>query len=157
MSTIFDYHPLVSDSASPALSKAAVLGIIRAADVLRRRGVALLEPHGITPQQFNVLRILRGARPDGLCTLTIAERMIEQAPGITRLIDRLEAKQLVVRVRSSEDRRQVWCRITPAGLRLLARLDEPVAALDRQAVARLPRADQQRLVELLRAVHREPA
>jgi DNA-binding MarR family transcriptional regulator len=143
-------------SATPSHTKAAVLGIIRAADVLRRRGAALFEPYGITLQQFNVLRILRGARPDGLCTLTIAERMIEQAPGITRLIDRLEAKQLVVRVRSVEDRRQVWCRITPAGLRLLARLDEPVAALDRQAVAALPRADQMRLAELLRAIHREP-
>jgi DNA-binding MarR family transcriptional regulator len=143
-------------SATPSHTKAAVLGIIRAADVLRRRGAALFEPYGITLQQFNVLRILRGARPDGLCTLTIARRMIEQAPGITRLIDRLEAKQLVVRVRSSEDRRQVWCRITPAGLRLLARLDEPVAALDRQAVAGLPRADQMRLAELLRAIHREP-
>jgi DNA-binding MarR family transcriptional regulator len=143
-------------SATPSHTKAAVLGIIRAADVLRRRGAALFEPYGITLQQYNVLRILRGARPDGLCTLTIAERMIEQAPGITRLIDRLAAKQLVVRVRSVEDRRQVWCRITPAGLRLLARLDEPVAALDRQAVAALPRADQMRLAELLRAIHREP-
>jgi DNA-binding MarR family transcriptional regulator len=146
----------MAGSATPSHTKAAVLGIIRAADVLRRRGAALFEPYGITLQQFNVLRILRGARPDGLCTLTIAERMIEQAPGITRLIDRLEAKQLVVRVRSAEDRRQVWCRITPAGLRLLARLDEPVAALDRQAVAGLPRADQMRLAELLQAVHREP-
>jgi DNA-binding MarR family transcriptional regulator len=146
----------MADSASPSPPKAAVLGILRAADALRRRGAALLEPYGITPQQFNVLRILRGARPDGLCTLTIAERMIEQAPGITRLIDRLEAKQLVRRVRSSEDRRQVWCRITPAGLRLLARLDEPVVALDRQAVAGLPRAEQVRLAELLRAIHREP-
>ena len=146
----------MAGSATPSHTKAAVLGILRAADVLRRRGAALLEPHGITLQQYNVLRILRGARPDGLCTLTIADRMIEQAPGITRLIDRLEAKQLVVRVRSSEDRRQVWCRITPAGLRLLARLDESVAALDRQAVAALPRADQMRLAELLRAIHREP-
>jgi DNA-binding MarR family transcriptional regulator len=146
----------VSDSLSSSIPKAAVLGILRAADVLRRRGAALLEPYGITPQQFNVLRILRGARPDGLCTLTIAERMIEQAPGITRLIDRLEAKQLVVRVRSEEDRRQVWCRITAAGLRLLARLDAPVAAHDRRAVAGLPRADQVRLAELLQAVHREP-
>ena len=143
-------------SATPSHTKAAVLGIIRAADVLRRRGAALFEPYGITLQQFNVLRILRGARPDGLCTLTIADRMIEQAPGITRLIDRLEVKQLVVRVRSTEDRRQVWCRITPAGLRLLARLDAPVDALDRQAVAGLARADQMRLAELLQSVHREP-
>ena len=142
---------------SPRPTKAAVLGILRAADALRRRYGALLEPYGITLQQYNVLRILRGAGPQGLCTLTVAERMIEQAPGITRLIDRLEAKRLVVRVRSAEDRRQVWCRITPAGLRLLGRLDAPVAALDRLAVAGLPRTDRVRLAELLAAVHREPA
>ena len=145
---------MVTDS--PPHTKAAVLGILRAADVLRRRGAALLEPHGITVQQFNVLRILRGARPEGLCTLTIADRMVEQTPGITRLIDRLVAKRLVVRVRSDEDRRQVWCRITPDGLRLLARLDRPVAELDRTLVARLGRAEQERLAELLAAVHREP-
>lgn len=141
---------------SPPHTKAAVLGIMRAADELRRRGTALLAPYGLTLQQFNVLRILRGARPQGLCTLTIAERMIEQTPGITRLIDRLEAKKLVIRVRSEEDRRQVWCRITPAGLQLLSRLDEPVASLDRSIVARLPRADQVRLARLLELVHREP-
>jgi DNA-binding MarR family transcriptional regulator len=142
---------------SPPHTKAAVIAIMRAADVLRRRGTALLEPYGITVQQFNVLRILRGARPEGLCTLTIAARMIEQTPGITRLIDRLVAKHLVARERSEEDRRQVWCRITPQGLRLLARLDRPVADLDRAVVAGLPRADQERLAELLAAVHREPA
>lgn len=142
---------------SPPHTKAAVLGIMRAADVVRRRGTALLAPHGLTPQQFNVLRILRGARPDGLCTLTIAERMIEQTPGITRLIDRLEAKKLVARVRSEDDRRQVWCRITPAGLQLLARLDGPVGDFERTVMARLPRADQVRLAALLETVHREPA
>ncbi len=142
---------------SPPYTKAAVLGILRAADVLRRRGSALLAPHGLTIQQYNVLRILRGARPDGLCTLTIADRMIEQTPGITRLIDRLEAKQLVLRVRSDDDRRQVWCRIAPAGLQLLARLDRPVAALDKAVVARLPRQDQVKLAQLLESVHREPA
>lgn len=142
---------------SPPHTKAAVIAILRAADALRRRGVALLEPHGLTPQQFNVLRILRGARPDGLCTLTIAQRMIEQTPGITRLIDRLEAKRLVVRVRSAQDRRQVWCRITPSGLQLLARLDKPVGDLDRAVMARLPGADQRKLAELLELVHREPS
>ena len=142
---------------SPPYTKAAVIGILRAADALRRRGTALLAPYGLTPQQFNVLRILRGARPEGLCTLTIAERMIEQTPGITRLIDRLEQKKLVVRVRSDDDRRQVWCRITPAGLQLLARLDTPVGDLDRAVVTRLTRADQVKLARLLELVHREPA
>jgi DNA-binding MarR family transcriptional regulator len=142
---------------SPPHTKAAVIGILRAADVLRRRGAALLEPYDITVQQFNVLRILRGARPEGLCTLSIVERMLERTPGITRLIDRLVAKRLVVRVRSEEDRRQVWCRITPQGLRLLAKLDRPVADLDRSVVAGLDRAEQERLAELLAAIHREPA
>lgn len=142
---------------SPPYTKAAVLGILRAGDVFRRRAGALLAPHGITLQQFNVLRILRGARPEGLCTLTIAERMLERTPGITRLIDRLEAKRLVARVRSEKDRRQVWCRITPDGLRLLARLDQPVAELDRGFLGGLSRTDQERLGALLAVVHREPA
>jgi DNA-binding MarR family transcriptional regulator len=140
----------------PTRAKATVLAILRTADVLQRRGAALLEPYGITSQQFNVLRILRGARPDGLCTLTIAQRMIEQAPGITRLIDRLEKKGLVRRVRSEEDRRQVWCRITPTGERLLARIDAPVEAFDRAAVAGLSLGDQDRLTALLALVQREP-
>jgi DNA-binding MarR family transcriptional regulator len=144
-------------SDSPPYTKAAVLGILRAADVMRRRGTALLAPYDLTLQQYNVLRILRGARPDGLCTLAIVERMLEKTPGITRLIDRLETKKLVVRVRSERDRREVWCRITPAGLRLLAKLDAPVGDLDRSTVAQLSRGEQVALARLLEAVHREPA
>ena len=69
----------------------AVLGLMRTADLVRRQAAALIEPHGITLQQFNVLRILRGAGGEGLPTLEVAERMIEQTPGVTRLLDRLEA------------------------------------------------------------------
>lgn len=133
-----------------------MLAILQTADRLKRGGAVMLEPHDLTLQQFNVLRILRGARPDGLCTLTIAERMIEQTPGITRLIDRLEKKELVRRVRSDSDRRQVWCRITPAGERVLARLDESVEAYDRTAVRDLSPADQDQLVEFLGRLHGEP-
>src|SRR5881394_1663967 len=81
-------------------------------------------PFGITGQQYNVLRILRGAEPAGLPTLTIAERMIERTPGITRMIDRLAAKGLVAREVRPHDRRCVYCRITQKGLRLLKLLDE---------------------------------
>jgi DNA-binding MarR family transcriptional regulator len=87
---------------------------------------AVVEPHGITLQQYNVLRILRGAGERGLPTLEIADRMVEQTPGITRLIDRLETKKLVVRERCKTDRRQVFCRITAGGLALLARIDVPL-------------------------------
>jgi DNA-binding MarR family transcriptional regulator len=136
--------------------KALVIAILKNADRLRRRAEDMLAPHDVTLQQFNVLRILRGARPEGLCTLSIAERMIEETPGITRLIDRLEKKGLVRRVRSEEDRRQVWCRITPAGERLLVRLDDPVEAFDRAAVRGLSSADQDRLTALLGRLQGEP-
>jgi DNA-binding MarR family transcriptional regulator len=102
----------------------ALLSILYTADTIRRRTARFLEPHDITPQQYNVLRILRGAGSSGLPTLDIANRMIEQAPGITRMIDRLEAKGWVRRERGS-DRRQVLCFIAPQGLDLLARLDVP--------------------------------
>src|SRR5713226_820902 len=101
----------------------AVVGLLRTTDRVRRTLAGVVEPQGVTLQQYNVLRILRGARPSGLPTLEIAARMVEHAPGITRLLDRLEAKTLVRRQRRDDDRRQVMCRITPAGLRLLAGLD----------------------------------
>jgi DNA-binding MarR family transcriptional regulator len=104
----------------------AAVTLIRTADLVRRAVGSVVEPQGITSQQYNVLRILRGAGDEGLPTLEIAYRMVEQTPGITRLIDRLEGKQLVSRERSSSDRRCVYCRITPAGLDLLAVLDAPV-------------------------------
>ena len=106
----------------------AAVALMRTADLVRRAIGSVVEPLGITTQQYNVLRILRGAGRDGLPTLEIAERMIEQTPGITRLIDRLEAKAFVSRERSSDDRRCVYCRITRAGAALLDKLDQPVVA-----------------------------
>src|SRR5882672_7045068 len=102
-----------------------ILGLLRTADVIRRFLARVLEPFDVTPQQYNVLRILRGAGCDGLPTLSIGERMLEEAPGVTRLIDRLEAKGLVQRERSPQDRRQVFCWLTPAGKDLVERIDAP--------------------------------
>jgi len=84
----------------------------------------------VTLQQYNVLRILRGAGADGLPTLTIGERMIERTPGVTRLIDRMVKKRWVTRSRCTEDRRRVWCKITRPGLALLAKLEQPVEEVD---------------------------
>jgi DNA-binding MarR family transcriptional regulator len=134
------------------LDKAVIIEIARAADGLKRRFAALLEPYGLTLQQFNVLRILRGARPDALPTMEIAERMLEQTPGITGLLDRLEAKGLIERQRQAEDRRCVKCTISDAGLRLLAELEEPIAEADAAMVRGLDAAGSERLVELLRAL-----
>ena len=115
----------------------ATVSLLLTADLVRRAVTAVVEPAGITLQQYNVLRILRGAGKQGLPTLDIAERMVEQTPGITRLIDRLETKKLVVRERCKTDRRQVFCRITPAGLSLLARLDQPLRDAEDKALAAL--------------------
>ena len=126
----------------------AGLGLLRTADVLTRRTADLLLPHGVTPAQYNVLRILRGAGAPGLPTLEIAERMIQRAPGITRLLDRLEAKRLVTRKRCPEDRRQVLCFIAPVGRALLEKLDGPIAQVDAMLNVLSP-ADLHKLIEFL--------
>lgn len=132
-----------------APTQEAAVSLIRTADLMRRSIAAVVEPHGLTPQQYNVLRILRGAGDNGLPTLEIAERMIEQTPGITRLIDRLELKQLVSRERSVTDRRQVFCRITRAGLALLTRLDEPIVEAEQEALGVLSERQLGQLLSLL--------
>lgn len=133
----------------------ATLGLLRAADAVKRSLALVIEPHGITPQQYNVMRILRGAGPDGLPTLTIGERMIEQTPGVTRLVDRLERKGLVVRKPCPNDRRRVFCRITEKGLELLMEMDEPVNRWDAKTVSVLPPADLDALISLLDRVRSE--
>ena len=127
----------------------AVVGLLRTADAIKRSLAQVIEPHGITPQQYNVLRILRGAAPEGLPTLTIGERMVEQTPGVTRLIDRLERKSLVARIPCPKDRRRVFCQITPKGLDLLEELDEPVNRWDAQTVSILPPSEVDSLIKLL--------
>lgn len=131
--------------------QAAVVGLLRTADILRRHISSVVEPHGITLQQYNVLRILRGAGAAGLPTLDVAARMIEQAPGITRLMDRLEAKTLVRRVRCPRDRRQVLGYITPRGLSLLGALDPLVSGADKSAMEGLKRTEVLHLIRLLDA------
>src|ERR1700722_6407373 len=127
----------------------AVVSILRAANDLDRFCSPVFTQHGITSQQFNVLRILRGAGLGGLPTLDIAEKMIEQAPGITRLLDRLERKKLVRRERPSDNRRQVLCYITKPGLDLLRELDTPVKNLDNQVLHRLDESEIEELIRLL--------
>jgi DNA-binding MarR family transcriptional regulator len=135
----------------------AVVSILRTANYLRRFSSPVFDQHGITSQQFNVLRILRGAGLEGLPTLDIAERMIERAPGITRLLDRLERKKLVRRERPSDNRRQVLCYITKPGLDLLQELDTPVRTQDKQALHRLDESEIEELIRLLELARGEPS
>lgn len=135
---------------SPA--QEAILGLYRTADVLQRTFAQLVEPRGISLQQYNVLRILRGAGKAGTPTLEIAERMIEKTPGITRLLDKLEAKQLVRRERCPEDRRQVLCWITDRGLQLLGDLDKPLVRTGAKAMEPLTVAELRSFISILERV-----
>jgi DNA-binding MarR family transcriptional regulator len=130
-------------------SQEAYLALLRTADEARRLLSDYLEGQGITLQQYNVLRILRGAGSQGLPTLAVAKRMIERTPGVTRLVDRMERKGWVARERCRDDRRRVWCRITPAGLEILSRLDAPVADLDDTLAVVLADAELEALIGLL--------
>ena len=130
----------------------AVLGLLRTADLVRRQAAALVEPHGITLQQFNVLRILRGAGDEGLPTLEVAVRMVEQTPGVTRLLDRLEAKELIRRQRCPKDRRQHLCWISAKGLALLEKLDAVTTRAHDETLKGLRQKDRVSLIRLLDAI-----
>jgi DNA-binding MarR family transcriptional regulator len=137
-----------------SLAQAATIALLRTADVVRRRASAELEAYGLTMQQYNVLRILRGAN-EPLPVLTIADRLIERAPGITRLIDRLEEKRLLERRHCTEDRRRTMVALTEAGGALLATLDPVVNTTDAQAIGALPPDQLPVLIDLLDAIRRE--
>jgi DNA-binding MarR family transcriptional regulator len=142
-------HEILQNESFRSSGQEAMLGLLRTADMVRRRIQEIVEPAGITLQQYNVLRILRGAGEKGLPTLAIARRMLEQTPGITRLIDRLEAKGWVRRERQRDDRRLVLCRIDASGLALLARLDAPVQEADAGLLEMLAEEERRQLILLL--------
>jgi MarR family transcriptional regulator, organic hydroperoxide resistance regulator len=123
--------------------------LLSTADKIKTLFETVCAPFDITGQQYNVLRILRGAEPLGLPTLTIADRVIEKTPGITRMIDRLESKDLVTREIRPHDRRCVYCRITKKGLKLLKLLDRPVEEFNHAAFRGLSARELEQLVTLL--------
>jgi DNA-binding MarR family transcriptional regulator len=136
-------------SSQPPPAQAAYVTLLSTADKVRTSFETICAPYDITSQQYNVLRILRGAEPEGLPTLTIAVRMIERTPGVTRMIDRLEAKGLVEREVRPHDRRCVYCRVTKKGLGLLKLLDDPVEQFNHSAFRALSEAELKQLIALL--------
>jgi DNA-binding MarR family transcriptional regulator len=131
-----------------SLEEAAFLEIARTADMLSRGLVPLLKSDDLSSTQYNVLRILRGA-PEGLTCGEIASRMITRDPDVTRLLDRMEKRHLISRCRENEDRRTVKTRITPEGLKALARLDGPVLEAHRRQLGHMGRGRLRLLSELL--------
>jgi len=132
-----------------SLSQEAALSLFRTTGLVRRFHAQVVEKKDLTLQQYNVLRILRGAGPEGLPTLTISERMVERMPGITRLIDRLVERGWVERRRSEEDRRLVLCSLTPAGGELLAELDPAIDEADDECLAMLTAEEQEQMIKIL--------
>jgi len=124
----------------------AYVRLLRAADAMQRDMELLLKRHELSPAQFNVLRILRGAGEGGLPSGQVAERMITRDPDVTRLLDRLENRGLIQRGRRSGDRRVVSACVTTAGLALLKRLDAPVF---RRHIAQFKPLNRSELVSLI--------
>src|SRR5438067_11388130 len=132
-----------------SLEEEASLALQLTADRLSRRGAEFLKQHGLSPAQYNTLRILRGAGPTGLPCSEVGERMINRDPDITRMLDRLERRGLVQRRREGKDRRVITTRITPAGLQLVNRLNRPIQQLHRSLLGSL---GESRLKSLLRVL-----
>ena len=132
-----------------SLEQEAMLSIARTAAALDHATAEALKPHGLTPTQYNALRILRGAEPEGLCRNEVRDRLVARVPDATRLLDRLVEMGLVLRGREGGDRRFVRARITPAGLELLAGLDEVMPRLHRRQLGHLGERKLRALVKLL--------
>jgi DNA-binding MarR family transcriptional regulator len=131
------------------LEDTVFISLQKTADSLGIEAEQLFKPHGLTGTQYNVLRILRGAEPEGLACRAIGERMISHDPDMTRLLDRMERRGLLSRARQTDDRRVIKTRISPAGLALLKSLDQPVRELHRRQFRHLPSARLKILAKLL--------
>ena len=128
------------------------VAILKTADTLAGQAEQLMKASGLTGAQYNVLRILRGAGPEGLPCNGISERMISRDPDMTRMLDRMESRQWIARERQKEDRRVVKARITEEGLKLLKKMDAPVRELHKQQFAHMSAARQKTLLELIHEV-----
>ena len=139
----------------PTLEEEAYLNVQRTANVLLQDVAELLKGHNLTPTQYNVLRILRGAGEHGLSAGEVGDRMITRDPDVTRLLDRLEARGLAERWRCTEDRRVVWTRITSAGLDAIAPLDAAVNEIHLRRLSHLGADRLTSLIDLLEAARAE--
>jgi MarR family transcriptional regulator, organic hydroperoxide resistance regulator len=130
----------------------AYLALLRTADALQTGVEAKLKEFGLTGTQYNALRILRGAGPEGLPCREIGERMITHDPDITRLLNRLEDRGLVDRTRARQDRRVIYGKITATGLRLLREIDKPLEKFGREMLSHVGQKQLQQLIDLLELV-----
>ncbi len=135
-----------------SLHQEAQLNLVRTANLLTDQFEQMLKPYGITATQFNVLRILRGAEPAGLCRHEVSARLLNRMPDATRLLDRMEEADLVTRARGTEDRRMVRTHLTKKGRELVDSLDEAVEAEHLKQLGHLSVEQLETLIELLTLV-----
>ena len=133
----------------PSLAEEAFVALLRTADQLQWRAAEVFKRHGLSPTQYNALRILRGAGPEGLPCTEAGKRMINRDPDITRLLDRLERRGMIERSRGEKDRRVIKARIAPAGLALLKKMNREVEQFHRGLLGRLGDQRLQALIKLL--------
>jgi DNA-binding MarR family transcriptional regulator len=131
----------------PRRSSEALLSVMRTAALLEHRVNEILRPFGITELQYNVLRILRGAGPEGWCGREISERLVSKVPDVSRLLDRMESMQLIRRDRDATDRRHVTARITPQGLRMLDETTPELDAFERDRFGHLDAERWQQIID----------
>jgi DNA-binding MarR family transcriptional regulator len=134
----------------------AFVSLQRTADQLMRRAAHFMKGYGISPTQYNVLRILRGAGPEGLCCGEISDRMITSDPDITRLLDRIEKLGWIERARSTKDRRVVLAKISRKGLELLKEMDGPIEEFNQEHSKHLSEKKLRDLIALLAEVRNVP-
>jgi len=132
----------------------AYLSLLRTTDALQTQVEAQLKEFGLTGTQYNALRILRGAGPEGLPCREIGERMITRDPDVTRLLDRLEDRGFVQRTRAKHDRRVIYGKITAAGLKLLREMDGPLENFGREMLRHVGQEKLKQLIELLELARR---
>lgn len=137
------------------LEEEALLNLERTREFLHQRLTEFFKQFELTGTQYNILRILRGAGRQGITCSQAAERMVTADPDITRLLDRLEARGLLVRERTRADRRVVLSRITPEGLKLLKSIDKPLAAFQKRHLGPLGRPRLAQLIEILESIRQE--
>ncbi len=144
MAKLADEIKMTKPFSSP--EEEASLSVIRTADVMFQRMAELLKPFELSSSQYNVLRILRGAKEAMACG-QIAERMVSHDPDMTRLLDRMEVRGLISRARAEDDRRMVKTKITGKGLSLLDELQPLIHEYNRRQFAGFGEKKLKQLVE----------
>jgi DNA-binding MarR family transcriptional regulator len=148
---------IVQEPPFASVEEEALLNLLRTADCLERAFHHKTRDWGVTSTQYNVLRILRGAQPNGLTCSAIGSRMITAEPDITRLLGRLKGLKLIRQKRDPHDRRVVWTQISEAGLRLLREMDPVIMRLPGELLGHLSGAELTELIRLLEQARKHSA